>query len=192
MENTCGNCPVFCDASDIESTLNSNHSLTSVATSRASRVPRELSKLLDMNNGTDKKFTAQLKVLRCHFNGNFDLTAVAGLDAKALPNLLTWFGRLMNSSKSADLEDEQTCLSALRRIIIHNPGICRFPGYERTARLKAENRVATLEHELDDEKSLVEKLRHEVNNANSRIAVLEREVEELRSNKRHRGRDLPL
>ena len=94
----------------------------------------------------------------------------------------------MNSK--SDLKDDQTCLSALHRIIIHNPGLCGFPGYERTARLRAENRVATLEHELDDEKLLVEKLRHEVNNANSRIAALEREVEELRSNKRHRGKDL--
>ena len=133
-----------------------------------------------MNNGTDKKFTAQLKVLRCHFNGNFDLTAVAGLDAKALPNLLTWFGRLMNSSKSANREDERSCRSAFYRIIRHNPELCGYPSYEKVARLKAEDQVVTLELKLRDARKQNEKLQL----ANE---AMERELEELRRNKRQKG-----
>ena len=172
--------PVVCDASDIESTLNSNHRLESVTVDRDSRVPAELSELLDMNKGTDTRVTAKLKVLRCHFNDGFDLTAVAGLDAKELPFLLEWFGRLHDIVTSrADLEDERICRSAFYRIIRHNPELCGYPSYERVARLKAEEQVANLEHELDDEKSRNEKLQREVK-------ALERQLEELMRNKRQK------
>ena len=86
-----------------------------------------------------------MKVLRCRFNCDFDLTALAGFDAKALPYLLGWFGRLMNSSKSADLKDEQSRRSAFYRVIRHSPelvGLARFNG-------KAENQVALLAHKAE-------------------------------------------
>ena len=177
--------PVVCDASDVQSTLNSNHVLTSVTTGETVRVPADLSKLLDTNRNIDKSTVAKLKVLRCHFNGNFDLTATAGLDDKALPYLLGWFGsRRLRYSKSADLDDGQTCRSAFYRIVRHNPVLCGYPSYERAARLKAEDQVATLEQKLDGSESRNEELRREVKLAKLRIESLVQELDEVRSNKR--------
>ena len=77
--------PVVCDTSSIESTLNPNHTLEAVAryydsathqTIHHGRLPADLIKLLDTNKEEDKKTAASLKVLRCHFNGDFDLTAI--------------------------------------------------------------------------------------------------------------------
>ena len=173
--------PVVCDASDIESTLNSNHTLEYV-TGRFglySLVPTELSELLGMNNkGTDRRTVTKLKVLRCHFKDDFDLTAVAGLDAKILPHLLAWLGRL--KSECSNFVEEQMCLSALYRITRHAPDLCGYPSYERVARLKAEDQVALLGHKLNVAESRIEKLQL----ANE---AMERELEELRRNKRQKG-----
>ena len=127
--------PVVCDASSIESTLNSNHTIEQVNPSGDKRVPLELVKLIFMNRDMDKTIVAKMKVLRSHFSGNFDLTAIAGLDAKALPYLLAWFGRLRR--ECSNFEEEQMYLSALYRITRHNPEICSHPSYNRRMRLKA-------------------------------------------------------
>ena len=195
--------PVVCDASSIESTLNSNHVLTSVSC-RANLVPAELIELLNTNYNADERTVAKLKVLRCHFKDDFDLTAVAGLDAKALPYLLAWFGGLHAIVTScADPKDGPTCRSAFYRIVRHSPELCGYPSYERMMRFKAEDQVAKLGYELDDEKSRNEKLQHdanelvgaksrirelenEANEAKSRIEALERELEEVGSNKRQK------
>ena len=195
--------PVVCDASSIESTLNSNHVLTSVSC-RANLVPAELIELLNTNYNADERTVAKLKVLRCHFSDDFDLTAVAGLDAKALPYLLAWFDRLHNddatSCADSKEEEEQTCRSAFYRIVRHNPELCGYPSYERTMRLRAEDQVAKaatriekLQHEaneLAEAKSRIRELENEVNEAKSRNEALECELEEVRSNKRQKGATL--
>ena len=160
--------PVVCDASSIDSTLNSNHTLELVNTRWDKRVPRELLDILEMNRNRDKSTVAKLKVLRYHFNGIFN---IAGLDAKALPHLLAWFSRL--KKEIVYLHDgHQLCGSALYRIIRHSPELCSYPSHERLIRLKAENQVATLNCELRD--------------ARKQIEALKREVEELRSDKRQK------
>ena len=121
--------PVVCDASSIDRTLNSNHTLEQVTTYRETFVPRELLDILQMNKITDKRTTAKLKVLRCHFfDGDFDMTAIAGLDTKLLPRLLGWFGRL-KENKNADFKVLQSCRSTFYRIIQHKPELCRCPNY---------------------------------------------------------------
>jgi len=172
--------PIVCDSSSIQSTMNSNHTLEQVSYFHNPRVPKTLYHILHMNTTTDKRAVAKLKVLRYHFNGNFNMKAVAGLDAKALPYLLSWFGRLMSSSKSANREDDRTCRSAFYRIIRHNPELCGYPSYERVARIKAEDQVALLGHKLNVAESRIEKLQL----ANE---AMERELEELRRNKRQKG-----
>ncbi|EJK56823.1 hypothetical protein THAOC_23209 [Thalassiosira oceanica] len=91
--------PVVCNASSIKETLNSNHIIEYIATSNGlhDRVPEDLIELLKMNQGTDKKATAELKVLRCHFNDSVD--NVAMLDTKTLPFLFQWFGRLNDGNE---------------------------------------------------------------------------------------------
>ena len=168
--------PVLCDTSSIESTLDSNHTLEQVNVSIARS--SEIGDALRMNKTTDKRTVAELKVLSSHFSGYFDLTIVASLDTKLLPHLLAWFGRL-KESKSTNLKDRQSCRSALYRVIRYSPELCGFPSFERMARLKAENQVATLALRN-------EQLEREANVAKSRIKALEREVEELRSNKRQK------
>ena len=132
---------VVCDASSIDSTMNSNHTLEEFS-------PFVRIDILEMNKNKDKKSVAKLKVLRYHFIGNFDLTAEASLDTKSFPHLLAWFGRLKNS-ESADFKITQSCRSALYRIIRHNPELFEYPSYEIMKRwmgLKEDNRVATFEH----------------------------------------------
>ncbi|EJK45839.1 hypothetical protein THAOC_35526, partial [Thalassiosira oceanica] len=94
------------------------------------------------------------------------------LDAKALPYLLAWFIRLEEEIVYRHQDGHQLCRSALYRIIRHSPELCSYPSHERLMRFKAENRLATLEHELRDAKKQNE--------------ALKREVEELRSDKRQK------
>jgi len=122
--------PAVYDTSSIDSTLNSNHTLEQVTTYRERFAPRELLDILRMNKTTDKRSTAKLKVLRCHFfDGNFDMTAIASLDMKLLPCLLGWFARL-KESKNADFKVLQSCRSTVYRMIQRNPELCRCPHYE--------------------------------------------------------------
>ena len=167
--------PIVCDISSIEFTLNSNHTLEQAYASISE--PLELRDILSMNKDTDKANAAKLKVLRYHFNGKFE-TAMAGLDNKALTYLLAWFGRLKERN-SADLKVTLSCTSSFYRIMRCSPELCSYPGFEKLARLEAENQVAALA--LHNEQ-----LRREANVAKSRIKALEREVEELRSNKRQK------
>ncbi|EJK60624.1 hypothetical protein THAOC_18984 [Thalassiosira oceanica] len=112
---------VVCNASSIKETLDSNHIIEYIATSNGlhDRVPEDLIELLEMNQGTDKKATAELKVLRCHFNDSVD---VAMLDTKTLPFLFQWFGRLNDGNE--DTKVTRSCGSALYRIIKDNPELC--------------------------------------------------------------------
>lgn len=117
----CDTSRAVCDTSSIESTLDSNHTLEGIIAGNFGSfkyVPATLATLLRLNKDRDKAATANLKVLRCHFSHGFDLTA-AGLDAKILPYLLEWLGRLPNTylrSECADPDDEATCRSAFFRI----------------------------------------------------------------------------
>lgn len=168
-----------CDTSSIESTLDSNHTLEGIIAGNFGSfkyVPATLATLLRLNKDRDKAATANLKVLRCHFSHGFDLTA-AGLDAKILPYLLEWLGRLPNTylrSECADPDDEATCRSAFFRIIKHNSYLCSYPSYDRVMRHRAEDQVA--------------KLGRELSKAQSRIETLERELEKARSKRRKRRR----
>ena len=162
---------VVCDTSSIESTLTSNHTLADVSCNYISKPP-ELRAILDMNRGFDKRTVAKLKVLRYHFKGNFNMSAIAGLDTKALPYLLAWFNRLRSRIAYYHQDKRRWCNSVLYRIIRHNPGLCSYPSPEKLIRLKAENQVATLSCELKD--------------ARKQIEALKREVEELRSDKRRK------
>ena len=162
---------VVCDTSSIESTLTSNHTLADVSCNYISKPP-ELRAILDMNRGFDKRTVAKLKVLRYHFKGNFNMSAIAGLNTKALPYLLAWFNRLRSRIAYYHQDKRRWCNSVLYRIIRHNPGLCSYPSPEKLIRLKAENQVATLSCELKD--------------ARKQIEALKREVEELRSDKRRK------
>ena len=53
--------PVVCDASDIESTLNSNHTLERVTIDSDRRVTADLIKLLDTNREEDKKTATKVQ-----------------------------------------------------------------------------------------------------------------------------------
>ena len=150
----------------------SNQTLLPANTYYEDCIGADLLKLLGINRDEVRTTAAKLKALRWHFNSDFDLTAVAISDVKALPYLLGWFGRLANS-KSTNLKDEESCLSALYRIIRHKPELCGYPSYERIARLKAENQVVTLT--LHNEELL-----REVNAARSRIEALLQEMKTTR------------
>lgn len=175
----CDTSRAVCDTSSIESTLDSNHTLEGIIAGNFGSfkyVPATLATLLQLNKDRDKAATANLKVLRCHFSHGFDLTA-AGLDAKILPYLLEWLGRLPNTylrSECADPDDEATCRSAFFRIIKHNSYLCSYPSYDRVMRHRAEDQVA--------------KLGRELSKAQSRIETLERELEKVRSKRRKRRR----
>ena len=85
---------------------------------------QKMIELLEMNADTDKKNTAKLKVLRCHFNENVDLMDVASLGTGSLPFLSQWFGGLNDSNE--DTKVKQSCGSALYRLIKHKPELCGY------------------------------------------------------------------
>lgn len=175
--------PVVCDTSSIESTLISNHTLVYVNTNSDQRVPRELYDILQMNRSVEKSTVAKLKVLRYHFSGNFNMSAIAGLDAKALPDLLAWFNRLGHRMKYHQ-DGLQLYKSAFHRIIRHNPELCSYPSPDKLIRLKLESQVATLNCDLRDAREQVATLNCELRDARKQIEALKREAEELNSNKR--------
>ena len=96
---------LLCNTSNIDATWSSNHTLCSLGgfdqdsddndsdTIFESVMPQEVSDILKMNEGEDKKLVARKKIIKHHFCGDIDLNALIGSDQKLLPCKISWFGR---------------------------------------------------------------------------------------------------
>ena len=101
---------LLCSTSSIDATWSSNHTLSNVGEFVLEesdqdidfdededevrlKMPREIHELLKMNEDEDKKQVARRKVIKYHFTGDFDLSALIGHDQKLLPRKISWLGR---------------------------------------------------------------------------------------------------
>ena len=57
------------------------------------KMPVKVHALLEMNRQEDKKQVARMKVIKHHFSGDFDASALAGDGQKLLPRTISYFGR---------------------------------------------------------------------------------------------------
>ena len=49
--------------------------------------------LLKLNECNDKTKVARQKIIKCHFSGTFDVSALSGSNNQMLPDALSWFGK---------------------------------------------------------------------------------------------------
>lgn len=89
---------LLCNTSSVNDTYNSNHTLSDLCLSHARHSFNKQQLLSQMNNGTNKKYVAILKILRYHPNN--DMKPLFTLDLeddedniKALPYVVAWFER---------------------------------------------------------------------------------------------------
>jgi len=109
---------VLCDASSINHTYLSNHKLQIIGNDNP--LPSNLISLLDMNNDTDKRKVATIKILQHHHH--IDMDPFLEFDLKALPLAISWFDRARSYAKSdATTNIDASKLSAIYQFAIASP-----------------------------------------------------------------------
>ena len=110
-------CRLLCNTSSINETYSSNHVLERV--SLASQLGEHFASLLEMNKGTNKSHVAIKKILihlpNLDMGPLFDWDADGEQTLKALPYVISWFGRAeaIEKNEGTDYHVETKKLSAL-------------------------------------------------------------------------------
>ena len=93
---------VLCDVTSIKATFNSNHSLGRLTTSNEFsewieqqhlRLPPDLQKSLQLNRDLAPLEVARRKIINTHFSGNFNMEPFIDMDAKVLPQVMSWMAK---------------------------------------------------------------------------------------------------
>ncbi|EJK77355.1 hypothetical protein THAOC_00818, partial [Thalassiosira oceanica] len=78
---------ILCDASSINATYNSNHTLESLGYNGA-QIPQDVKMMLDLNQGNDKSRVAASKILQAH--RHLDMRPLFGRELGLLPYVIAW------------------------------------------------------------------------------------------------------
>lgn len=81
----------LCDASSVNDTFLSNHTLLKIECNEGSTTS-DIRSLLQLNKSPDKREVAMVKIVRCH--AQIDMASLFEWELKALPLAVDWFGRV--------------------------------------------------------------------------------------------------
>ncbi|EJK54169.1 hypothetical protein THAOC_26268 [Thalassiosira oceanica] len=84
---------ILCDASSINATHGSNHTLQSLGSYR--QVPQDIKMLLELNSDQDKSRVAAKKILQVH--RHLDMRPFLGMELDLLPGVVAWLNRFAES-----------------------------------------------------------------------------------------------
>ena len=150
------------NTSDINSTLNSNHSLERLWNPRNEApddIPEDLLFCLQSNRSRDKKKVIRKKIFHYHLNNNEKLSSIIGTDQDILPHLLGWIGK---DYKAHFITQSIIRMTAFYRIIRKFPDLCSFLTIDRKIRYQLETENATIKAENANLKAENEELRQKI------------------------------
>jgi len=108
---------VLCNTSNVNATYLSNHTLRNLGNIN---LPTNLTSLLELNHGTDKKQVAIQKILRHH--AHLDMEPFLEWDLKVLPLAVSWFDRAREY-----VQHDKSAIDAIESYLqfINLPELCR-------------------------------------------------------------------
>jgi len=113
---------VLCDTSSVNNTFLSNHRLI---LENHDRFTTNLSSLLRLNLGTDKKQVATQKILRHHTH--LDMKPFLEWDLRVLPVAVSWFNRVRDDARNDESNVDAKKLSSIYQFVRALPIECVTP-----------------------------------------------------------------
>ena len=114
---------VLCDASSINATFLSNHSLENLGGAPSlggSSIPRDVRSLLRLNKSSENKRRVAIKKILKHHQ-HFDMQPFFEWDLKVLPIAVTWFERARSIGNNDEAGIDKRKLDAIYQFILAMP-----------------------------------------------------------------------